>query len=101
MSLIHTVNTVNTANTTLNILPLLLINMVKNLKFNHSDESVEATMSETMYEMCKCGHKGGHSPYNNEHMDRFQQGHGYCKYVNCECTQFTWVGFCDSEGRLN
>lgn len=49
MSLIHTVHTDNT-----NILPLLLINMVKNLKFNHSDESVEATMSETHKTIEKC-----------------------------------------------
>ena len=98
MSLIHTVNT-----KILFILPILLIiTMLTNNKQSvQSDGSDGEKMSETMYEMCKCGHKGGHSPYNNEHMDRFQQGHGYCKYVNCECNQFTWVGFCDSEGRLN
>ena len=47
--------------------------------------------------MCSCGHFGGSSP-NNVHDDRFQQGHGKCN--DCECVQFTWVGWCDQNGEI-
>ena len=57
---------------------------------------------EYTHEMCRCGHFGGHSPIweeaDNGHMNGIQQGHGYCKHNNCECNQFTWVGFCNNEG---
>ena len=48
-----------------------------------------------MYEMCNCGHFGGMSP-NSMHKQRYQEGHGACR--ECECSQFTWVGFCDAYG---
>ena len=54
--------------------------------------------SHLTHEMCSCGHMGGHSPNNNGHADRFQIGHGQCIADNCECVQFTWVGFCDKKG---
>jgi len=54
-------------------------------------------MTETMYEMCECGHFGGHSP-NNVHEPNFSQGHGAC--IRCNCKQFTWVGYCDSNGKI-
>ena len=54
--------------------------------------------SHLTHEMCSCGHFGGHSPNNNKHADRFQIGHGQCLDCNCECVQFTWVGFCDKKG---
>jgi len=49
-----------------------------------------------MYEMCNCGHFGGMSP-NSMHKQRYQEGHGACR--ECECSQFTWVGFCDAYGK--
>mgnify|MGYP003321829059 CR=1 FL=1 len=60
----------------------------------------DSVFKEYTHEMCRCGHFGGHSPYkkDNGHMNGIQQGHGYCKHNNCECNQFTWVGFCNSEG---
>ena len=47
------------------------------------------------YEMCSCGHFGGHSPKAelNSHEPNFEEGHGRCN--SCQCDQFTWVGFCD------
>ena len=52
------------------------------------------------YEMCSCGHFGGHSPNSglNSHDPNFEEGHGKCK--SCQCAQFTWVGFCDQDGNL-
>ena len=51
------------------------------------------------YEMCDCGHFGGMSPEShNGHQARFQQGHGACN--NCECKQFTWIGFCTAKGEI-
>lgn len=49
------------------------------------------------YEMCMCGHFGGVSP-KEQHLPRFQKGHGKCNHCNCE--QFTWVGFCDEDGNI-
>jgi hypothetical protein len=49
----------------------------------------------TEFEMCSCGHFGGHSP-DEQHKPRFQKGHGQCK--ECSCEQFTWVGFCNRKG---
>tara|TARA_B100000949_G_scaffold202524_1_gene191066 strand:+ start:126 stop:338 length:213 start_codon:yes stop_codon:yes gene_type:complete len=48
-----------------------------------------------MYELCECKHFGGMSP-NSSHVDRFQAGHGAC--TECDCKQFTWVKFCNSNG---
>lgn len=61
---------------------------------------VDLTLSmSNEYEMCDCGHFGGHSPStHNGHQPHFQEGHGGCN--NCECKQFTWVGFCNSQGKL-
>jgi len=53
---------------------------------------------ETKYELCNCGHFGGHSPLE-QHMPNFEKGHGSCKECNCE--QFTWIGFCDEKGNLD
>jgi hypothetical protein len=45
-------------------------------------------------EMCECGHLGGFSLDNvNSHVPNFQKGHGKC--IECDCKQFTWVGFVD------
>jgi hypothetical protein len=56
-------------------------------------------MSAYDYEMCNCGHFGGVSPdSHNGHDTRFQKGHGKCK--NCECNQFTWIGFVNSKGKI-
>jgi len=52
----------------------------------------------TEYEMCECGHFGGHSP-REQHLPRFQKGHGSC--THCDCMQFTWVGFCDEKGNIS
>ena len=49
-----------------------------------------------LYELCSCGHTGGFSP-NGVHKSRLQQGHGSCK--NCDCIQFTWVGWCNEQGK--
>ena len=52
------------------------------------------------YEMCSCGHFGGHSPKAelNSHEPNFEEGHGRCN--SCQCDQFTWVGFCDVDGNI-
>jgi hypothetical protein len=56
-------------------------------------------MTETEFEMCVCGHFGGESPdTHNGHNARFQKGHGNCN--NCDCSQFTWIGFCNSKGEI-
>lgn len=56
-------------------------------------------MSKPEFEMCSCGHFGGESPdTHNGHNARFQKGHGNCN--NCDCVQFTWVGFCSSSGDI-
>ena len=52
-------------------------------------------MESTRYEMCSCGHLGGQN-CEGEHDTNFQEGHGRCTL--CECQQFTWVGYCNSEG---
>ena len=49
----------------------------------------------TIFEMCRCGHFGGESP-NIMNEDRYQYGLGVCR--ECNCNQFTWVGFVDSNG---
>lgn len=49
------------------------------------------------HEMCECGHFGGSSP-REQHLPRFQKGHGSC--THCDCMQFTWVGFCDEKGNI-
>ena len=94
MSLIY-----NKIKKSLFIVPLLLLITMKTTNKNQSvqsDGSDGEKMSER-YEMCKCGHMGGNSPNKNTHVDRFQIGHGRC--LACECSQFTWVRFCDSEGK--
>ena len=54
------------------------------------------------YEMCSCNHFGGSTPEkDNSHETYFQQGHGHCKFPNCRCEQFTWVGFCDEYGNMS
>ena len=50
------------------------------------------------HEMCECGHFGGSSP-REQHLPRFQKGHGSC--THCDCMQFTWVGFCDEKGNIS
>lgn len=53
------------------------------------------------YEMCSCGHFGGFSPdSHNGHEAHFSKGHGRCTHYGCDCNQFTWVAFCDSEGKF-
>ena len=56
------------------------------------------TMNEDniLHEVCKCGHFGGMST-KEEHETNFQKGHGHC--LECECIQFTWVGFHDKNGK--
>ena len=56
------------------------------------------TMNEdnVLHEVCKCGHFGGMST-KEEHETNFQKGHGRC--LECECIQFTWVGFHDKNGK--
>ena len=49
-----------------------------------------------LYEVCDCGHFGGLS-IQEEHDSRFQKGHGACS--ECDCVQFTWVGFHDKNGK--
>ena len=55
-------------------------------------------LMDTKYEMCSCGHFGGHSP-REQHLPRFVKGHGSC--TDCNCKQFTWVGFCDENGNVS
>ena len=62
---------------------------------NLFDEITHKHSKMTKFEMCSCGHFGGHSP-DEQHKPRFQKGHGQCK--ECSCEQFTWVGFCNSKG---
>ena len=51
------------------------------------------------YEMCECGHFGGNSLHVvNSHKANFEKGHGEC--IDCNCDQFTWVGFCDKHGNV-
>jgi|SaaInlV_165m_DNA_2_1040747.scaffolds.fasta_scaffold02420_9 hypothetical protein len=54
---------------------------------------------ETENEMCDCGHFGGRSNAKRQHENRIEIGHGACK--ECHCPQFTWIGFCDEQGKLN
>ena len=55
----------------------------------------------TKYEMCRCNHFGGSTPKkDNGHETYFQQGHGSCKWEECECTKFTWSVFCDEHGNI-
>ena len=59
-------------------------------------------MSEEIskWEMCECHHLGGQSPDGvTEHIDHIQLGHGSC--TKCNCAQFTWVGFCDRDGKID
>lgn len=47
--------------------------------------------------MCECGHFGGSSPNTHQgHQPHFAEGHGSCN--NCNCAQFTWVGFVGADG---
>ena len=49
--------------------------------------------------MCECGHFGGNSLHAvNSHKANFEKGHGEC--IDCDCKQFTWVGFCDKHGNV-
>ena len=50
-----------------------------------------------LHEVCSCGHFGGMSE-NGEHKTHFQKGHGSCS--QCDCKQFTWVGFHDKNRKL-
>ena len=54
---------------------------------------------ELVAEMCTCGHQGGFSK-NGEHVSVFQQGHGACRNVDCDCKQFTWTGWCKQDGTM-
>jgi hypothetical protein len=55
--------------------------------------------TNSMYEMCSCGHFGGSSNDDKQqHIAHFQKGHGRC--MDCNCQQFTWVGFCDKSGNI-
>ena len=49
-----------------------------------------------LHEVCDCGHFGGMSEHG-EHDSHFQKGHGACN--ECDCVQFTWVGFHDKDGK--
>ena len=56
-------------------------------------------MKKNEYEICDCGHFGGNSNVKQQHENRMELGHGMC--VVCDCPQFTWVGFCDDQGKIN
>ena len=51
-----------------------------------------------LHEMCQCGHFGGMS-IKEDHDTHFQKGHGACNVSDCNCVQFTWVGFHDKNGK--
>jgi len=61
--------------------------------------NTKINMENTKFEMCSCGHFGGSSMgIVNSHKTNFEKGHGEC--VDCECEQFTWVGFTDKHGTI-
>ena len=61
--------------------------------FNPQGESIR-------FEMCSCGHFGGNSQGKQQHQPNFQYGHGGCTCEDCDCKQFTWVGFCNIKGEV-
>jgi hypothetical protein len=56
-------------------------------------------LMNTEYEMCSCKHFGGNSGLNQQHKNRVELGHGQC--TECDCRQFTWIGFCDENGNIS
>ena len=65
-----------------------------NSKGNNSKMPLKASRE---FEMCRCGHKGGKSPYPfNKHLGLI--GHGICEQKDCNCQKFTWVFDCDIYG---
>ena len=70
----------------------------RNCLENLAEDLWEIKLMNTEYEMCNCGHFGGHSP-KEQHLPRLEKGHGSC--THCNCMQFTWVGFCDEKGNIS
>jgi len=54
------------------------------------------------WQLCECSHLGGVSPDGiTQHLDHFKQDDGCGRCTRCNCAQFTFIGNCDRDGKLN